>query len=69
MSKTAQLRLSISGDKIVGEFKASDIDDWETVGECEPVNKRVVLVGLVTHGNVEEAERWVQFRDFSVSSI
>jgi regulation of enolase protein 1 (concanavalin A-like superfamily) len=65
---TAQLRLALDGGRVTGHYRASDEEDWQPVGECEPVEG--AGVGLCTHGSVpDDEERWAQFERFRVLAL
>ena len=46
--KTVWLRLEVSGGKAVGRFRATDKDDWQTLGQCDLPVKGDPRVGLIT---------------------
>lgn len=65
-TESARLRLSRVGGTMVGQFRTSDEDAWQTVGECAPVEKGDVRLGLYTHGGPADEEHWAELRDYRI---
>jgi hypothetical protein len=65
-SVSANLRLSLTNGRIVGEYSVGSGEDWQRVGECEPIVGDRLMVGLFTHGGPKDTERWVEFESFRI---
>jgi regulation of enolase protein 1 (concanavalin A-like superfamily) len=63
--EAATLRLTLEEGKVMGHYRASDQDDWQFVGECDPTALEGLKVGLFTHGGTR-GEGWAQFEAYQV---
>ncbi|MBI1832603.1 MAG: DUF1349 domain-containing protein [Planctomycetes bacterium] len=60
------LRLLVSGKVFTGQYRKSEKDAWQTVGECDlPVDGKP-KVGLIASYGPKDAERWVQYSNFRI---
>ncbi len=66
VTESARLRLSLSGQTVVGWAQPDGEGSWEKIGECALVNEDNVHLGVFTHGSEPDAERWVTLRDFII---
>ena len=67
-SDSARLRLSLVDGNVTGAYRASDTDDWQTVGACAPLPQAAIRPGIFTHGGPDDTERWVEFSLFGLST-
>ena len=58
---STQLRLSVSGKKIVGQFRSDRNSAWKKAGECELPSGSGPKVCLQTYNGPSDAEHWVRF--------
>jgi regulation of enolase protein 1 (concanavalin A-like superfamily) len=65
-TESARLRLALVDGKMVGQFRTADDGAWQVVGECAPVEKGDVQLGVYTHGGPADEEHWAELRDFRV---
>jgi len=65
-SRSLRLRLTWSGAKVNGSYKAGG--DWVSVADVEaPTSEAPANFGLASHGGGAEANRWAKFSDFKIS--
>ncbi|HEY3898097.1 MAG TPA: hypothetical protein VGM54_05760 [Chthoniobacter sp.] len=63
------LRLIIRGSKVTGQFRSSESDPWQTVGDRPlPKSKKELLVGIHSGYGLEKPERQARFRNFRILS-
>lgn len=65
---SVQLRLGIVGGRVRGEFRPHNNDAWQLVGECPLPIRPLTRAGLLTLLGSKDTERWVEFRDFTITS-
>jgi regulation of enolase protein 1 (concanavalin A-like superfamily) len=68
-SKTVQLRLVVSGTKVISQYRESPEGAWRTVGESLLPGREGPKVGLTSGGTPADAERFVRFRDFRILEL
>jgi regulation of enolase protein 1 (concanavalin A-like superfamily) len=62
--KGVWLRMVMSDGKIRGQFRATEKDEWQTLGQCDLPVKGEPRVGLITGYAPKNMEHQVRFRDF-----
>ncbi len=65
--KRVSLRLEIAGGKAKGMYRATDKDEWQTLGQCELPVKGMPRVGLITGYAPKGKEHWARFDHFSLA--
>lgn len=65
---SVQLRLRVAGNKVCGEFRTDDRAEWQLVGECPLLARPLTHAGLLTLVGPKDAEHWVEFRDFKITT-
>jgi regulation of enolase protein 1 (concanavalin A-like superfamily) len=64
--KTVWLRMEVSGGKVRGRFRATEKDEWQTLGECELPVKGEAKIGLLTGYAAKDADHTVRFSGFRI---
>jgi regulation of enolase protein 1 (concanavalin A-like superfamily) len=64
--KSVWLRLEVSGGKARGRFRATEKDEWQTLGECDLPSRSEARVGLLTGYAARDAEHWSRFSGFRI---
>jgi len=67
--KTVWLRMEIAGGKAVGKFRATEKDDWQTLGQCDLPAKGDAKVGLITGFAPKDADHESRFSHFRILKI
>ena len=63
------LRLIIRGSKVTGQFRSSESEPWQTVGERTlPTSTKELLVGIHSGYGLEKPQRQARFRNFRILS-
>ena len=61
------LRLILRGTMATGQFRSSEQDPWQTLGDCPiPTSTKELLVGLQSGYGQEKPERQARFRSFRI---
>jgi regulation of enolase protein 1 (concanavalin A-like superfamily) len=61
------LRLILRGKKATGQFRSSEEEPWQTLGDCPiPTSTKEPLVGLQSGYGQEKPERQARFRSFRI---
>ena len=61
------LRLIVRGTKATGQFRSSEKDPWQTLGELPiPTSTKELLVGLHSGYGLAKPERQARFRNFRI---
>ena len=66
-NESAELKLVLSSGKLEGHFRSMGGDTWQVVDCCKLIEKSNPQIGLFTHGCPSEIERWVVFKNFTVT--
>ena len=66
--ESAHIRLTLSGDTMVGEVLSDDGTTWKTVGTCATSGAETVQLGICVHGGPEGEERWAELSEFAIRS-
>jgi regulation of enolase protein 1 (concanavalin A-like superfamily) len=66
-NESAELKLVLSSGKLEGHFRSLGGDTWQVVDCCKLIEKSNPQIGLFTHGCPSEIERWVEFKNFTVT--
>ena len=61
-----QLRMLIQSNRVTGQWRVKETDDWSDCGNCEFKVKGTPHFGLFTQTGPDNATRWVQFDKFVV---
>lgn len=64
--RDVELRLTASGNQIVGEFKKPGAEKWERAGECDLPGKGKANMSIQTYNGHPEKEHWAQIKHLSV---
>ena len=64
--KTVWLRMEVSGGKAHGQFRATEKDEWQTLGQCDLPVKGKAQVGLLTGFAEKDAEHFSRFSGFRI---
>jgi hypothetical protein len=63
------LRLIIRGSKVTGQFRSSESDPWQTVGDRPlPKSNKELLVGIHSGFGLEKPQRQARFRNVRILS-
>jgi regulation of enolase protein 1 (concanavalin A-like superfamily) len=65
-SPPVQLRLTVMGDRIRGQFRAGGAEDWREAGECDLPVHGAPKVSLQFYQGLPNVEHWARLRDFRV---
>ena len=68
-SFSVRLRLQVSGNRIHGQFRTPDSDDWQEAGECDLPGHGTPQAGLQCYQGPAEAAHWARITDFSIWRI
>lgn len=60
------LRLAVDGETITGQYRASEKDEWQTVGTKTRVSPDVFRYGLIAGGAPKDAGREAAFSHFRI---
>ena len=65
---TVQLRLTVKGNSIRGQFRPADSDDWQAVGECDlpAPQKAKPKISLQFYQGPADAEHWARVTEFRI---
>ncbi len=63
---SAHIRLTLSGDTMVGEVLSEDGTTWQTVGTCERVPAERAQLGICVHGGPDDEEHWAELSEFAI---
>ena len=63
---TLQLRFLVSGQKLRGQFRATDADSWREAGTCAVPARGAPKVSLQVYQGPPGVERWARFSDFRI---
>jgi len=65
----AWLRLVIRGSRVTGQFRSSESDPWQTVGERTlPTSTKDLMIGIHSGYGMEKPQRQARFRNFRILS-
>lgn len=66
-----QLRLTVKGNSIRGQFRPADSDDWQAVGECDPPapQKAKPKISLQFYQGPADAEHWARVTEFRIRKL
>jgi hypothetical protein len=67
--ESAELQLALLGGILLGQFRTSPTEGWQTVGECPLLDGANPKIGLFTHGGPQDIERWIELRNFALLNI
>ena len=65
---TARLRLSLSGDTMVGQVQAAPDAEWQTVGMCAKAATAQAQLGICVHGGPADEAHWAELSAFAIQS-
>jgi regulation of enolase protein 1 (concanavalin A-like superfamily) len=65
-SFSVRLRLLVTSDRIRGQFRMPDSDNWREVGECDLPTHGTPKISLQCYQGPADAEHWVRFTEFSI---
>jgi beta-xylosidase len=68
-SKTVQLRLVVTGTKVISRYRESAEGAWRTVGESLLPEGKAAKAGLTSGGTPADAERFARFREFRILEL
>ncbi len=64
--KTVWFRMEVAGGKARGLFRATEKDEWQTLGQCDLPVKGKAQVGLLTGYAAKDAEHFSRFSGFRI---
>jgi regulation of enolase protein 1 (concanavalin A-like superfamily) len=64
--KGVWLRMEVFGGKVRGQFRATEKDAWQTLGECDLPSKGEPRLGLLTGYAPKNMEHEARFRSFRI---
>ena len=67
-AETVTFRLTVSGDRIVGAFRAGGAADWTEVGRY-PFKAAGARIGVNAHHAPAGTQRWAVFKDFRIVRV
>ena len=65
-SFSVRLRLTVAGDRILGEFRTPDAENWQKAGECNLPAHGAPRVSLQFYQGPANAEHWARVTDFVI---
>lgn len=65
-SFSVRLRFLVRDDRIHGQFRTPDSEDWREAGECDLPIHGPPKVSLQCYQGPEQAEHWARLNDFSI---
>jgi regulation of enolase protein 1 (concanavalin A-like superfamily) len=68
-SFSVRLRLRVSGNRIQGQFRTPDSDEWHEAGECDLPVRGAPKVSLQCYQGPVDAEHWAQFTEFCIRRL
>ena len=68
-SFSVQLRLRVTGNRIHGQFRTSDADNWREAGECDLPVRGTPKVSLQFYGGPAKAEHWARLTEFRIRRL
>lgn len=66
-AETVWLRLRVRDDRLRGQFRTSDAEDWRDAGECDLPAHGPPKISLQFYQGPATVERWARVTDFRVS--
>lgn len=68
-TETIHLRLQVSGDRILGQFRPKDAEEWIDAGECDLPTPPdgTPKISLHTYMGPPEGQNWALFRNFRIT--
>ena len=64
--KTVWLRMEVSGGRIRGQYRATEKDTWQTLGQCDLPGKGEAQFGLLTGYAPKNVEHFARFSKFRI---
>jgi regulation of enolase protein 1 (concanavalin A-like superfamily) len=64
--ETAHVRLSLRGGDAIGEVRAPNAAEWQTVGTCAPPAANSVRPGICVHGGPADEVHWADLSTFAI---
>lgn len=65
---TVSLKLTLSGDTMVGQAQAAPGAEWQTVGTCAALAAAQAQLGICVHGGPEDEAHWAELSEFTINS-
>jgi regulation of enolase protein 1 (concanavalin A-like superfamily) len=66
-SPPVQLRLTVTGDRIRGQFRAAGAENWREAGECDLPAHGTPKVSLQCYQGVPHVEHWARLTEFRIT--
>jgi regulation of enolase protein 1 (concanavalin A-like superfamily) len=68
-SFSVRLRFRVSGNRIHGEFRTPDSEDWHEAGECDLPAHGAPKVSLQCYQGPADAEHWARITEFCIRRL
>lgn len=68
-SYSVQLRLRVSGNRIHGQFRLPESEDWQEAGECDLPVRGAPKVSLQCYQGPADPKHWARITDFSIRRL
>ncbi|MBI4662939.1 MAG: DUF1349 domain-containing protein [Verrucomicrobia bacterium] len=66
-SAKVRLRMLVKGDRLRGQFRTPDSENWREAGECDLPGKGPAKISLQFYQGPAQTEHWARVTDFRVS--